>query len=385
MRKVRPLAIPFGLFFLACVFFVNIEILPQSLLKVLPYLCYAVLLVGMVVSYFFNRSKFLFVFLLLMLIQFAFVSTTNRAVFEPLYLVIAMLAPLNVWLFSIFPECSVTTVWGAVRMALVLCQVLLLIVIANGGFHLVKSFFVVNPMPQVAIVCFLAVFLYLMRSKQQEHFRNSILVVLLSLFALFSFKDSISLAAPVFLTISGLVLVSSLVRESYSMAYLDELTGLPARRALKEAMANLRGKYTIAMVDIDHFKKINDNYGHDTGDDVLRHLSSVLSRTSEGKVFRSGGEEFVIIFPGKDVSSVRGQLEAIRRAVEEKCFFIRGTNSRKSVSRGKGGSKGITVTVSIGAAEKNERNRTPEKVLKMADEAMYSAKDEGRNRVCAAE
>lgn len=383
MRQVKPLAIPFGLFFLACILFLKIDIFPAGLLAVLPFIGYAVLTVGMVVSYFFNRSKFFFVFLLLILIQFAFMTPASKAAFEPLYLVVAVLAPINVWVFSMFAERSIVSLSGVLRITFILFQVLMLIVVANGGLPLVKSFFVVNPMPQFAIVCFLAVFLYLTKAKgQQEYFRNSIIVVLLSLFAIFSFKNSISIATPVFLTVSGIVLVSSLVRESYSMAYLDELTGLPARRALKEAMSNLRGKYVIAMVDIDHFKKINDNYGHDTGDDVLRHVGSVLSRSvSDGKVFRAGGEEFVILFPGKDASQVKPYLEQLRKAVEEKEFYIRGTIPKTGNSRGKESSRGITVTVSIGACEKNDRNRTPEKVLKTADTAMYSAKNEGRNRV----
>ncbi len=383
MRKVKPLAIPFGLFFLACVVFLNIDMFSSTSLMVLPYISYAVLIAGMVVSYFFNRSKFFFVFLVLVLIQFIFVTAANKTTFEPLYLTVAVLAPLNVWLFSMLSERSIISTSGAIRISLILVQVLILIVIANGGLHLVESFFAVNPMPQVAIVCFLVVFMYLMRSKaQHEHFRHSIVVVLLSLFALFSFKNSITLAVPIFLTVSGIVLVSSLVSESYSMAYLDELTGLPARRALKEAMANLRGKYVIAMADIDHFKKINDNYGHDTGDDVLRHVGSVLSRSAaEGKVFRSGGEEFVLLFPGKELSQMKSLLEDTRKAVEEKEFFIRGANGKNGVSRGKSSSRGITVTVSIGAAEKSERNRTPEKVLKAADSAMYNAKNNGRNQV----
>ena len=86
----------------------------------------------------------------------------------------------------------------------------------------------------------------------------------------------------------------------YHKAYLDELTNLPTRRALKEEMLKLGNRYTIAMLDIDHFKKFNDTYGHTVGDQVLKFTAALMKSTGGGgKAFRYGGEEFVIIFPGK--------------------------------------------------------------------------------------
>src|SRR5688500_20279314 len=90
-------------------------------------------------------------------------------------------------------------------------------------------------------------------------------------------------------------LFRSVIEASYLMAYQDGLTGLPARRALTEALHQMNGKFTIAMVDVDHFKKLNDRYGHDVGDQVLRMLASRLAKVSNGgRAFRYGGEEFEI-------------------------------------------------------------------------------------------
>ena len=83
------------------------------------------------------------------------------------------------------------------------------------------------------------------------------------------------------------------------MAYDDELTGLPARRALNEALTRLRGVYTVAMVDIDHFKRFNDEHGHDVGDQLLRMVGARVGEVrGGGRAFRYGGEEFAVLFPG---------------------------------------------------------------------------------------
>ena len=100
--------------------------------------------------------------------------------------------------------------------------------------------------------------------------------------------------------IAALVLASSIIENSYSLAYQDELTSLASRRAFNDALLRLKPPYTIAAVDIDHFKRINDNFGHDTGDQVLRLVASRLARVSGGgEAFRVGGEEFTILFPGR--------------------------------------------------------------------------------------
>ena len=98
----------------------------------------------------------------------------------------------------------------------------------------------------------------------------------------------------VYFATSGLILVISLIETAHAMAYQDELTSLPGRRALKEYLLKLGNEYTIAMLDIDHFKKFNDTHGHDVGDQVLRMVASKLVGFSGGgKAFRYGGEEFL--------------------------------------------------------------------------------------------
>jgi len=176
--------------------------------------------------------------------------------------------------------------------------------------------------------------------------------------------------------------LSTLVSESYRMAYLDELTNLPGRRALNETLNKLGSSYSLAMLDVDHFKKFNDTYGHDAGDDVLRLLCNRLKGvTGGGKPFRFGGEEFTVVFPGKTVSEVEPHLEKLRESVANKKFMLRKEERRTTgkKKKAKTNNREVTVTISIGYAERSEAANTPDKVLKLADKALYKAKGKGRN------
>jgi diguanylate cyclase (GGDEF)-like protein len=186
---------------------------------------------------------------------------------------------------------------------------------------------------------------------------------------------------------AGFILIVTSIEASFSMAYIDELTGLPGRRSLNQALINLGKKYTIAMVDVDHFKKFNDTYGHKTGDQVLKMVASKLQIMSGGaKTFRYGGEEFAVIFPGKSVEEAVRHLEKYRKSIESAPFVVRSRMRRKNTAQNRGKSKlsGLRrakVTVSIGVAEPDKNLTNPQKVLKAADKTLYRAKKAGRNQV----
>lgn len=190
-----------------------------------------------------------------------------------------------------------------------------------------------------------------------------------------------------FFTTSGLILLITTIEASFSMAYIDELTGLHGRRSLNETLSTLNKNYAIAMLDIDHFKKFNDRYGHKTGDQVLRMVAAKLSEVSgSGKSFRYGGEEFTTIFPGKTSREAKPYMEEYREKLEAAEFIVRSPIRRSSTSKNRGKSaskdrKTVTVTVSIGIAEYGGNQTKPEKVLKAADKILYKAKRLGRNRV----
>jgi len=180
-----------------------------------------------------------------------------------------------------------------------------------------------------------------------------------------------------------LMCLYAIMQETWRMAYLDELTGLPGRRALGEKFRKISGLYTVAMLDVDHFKKFNDTYGHDAGDAVLRMIAAKMSKVSGGgQSYRYGGEEFSIVFTGKDSREAVRHLETLREAIASKPFVIRRARRRDSSAPVKPvDNNSVTVTVSIGFADSGGNKKSPWDVLKLSDQALYRAKGKGRNCV----
>ncbi|WP_444925705.1 diguanylate cyclase [Microbulbifer sp. TRSA002] len=182
-------------------------------------------------------------------------------------------------------------------------------------------------------------------------------------------------------SVAGILLVASLLGASYELAFRDELTGLHSRRAFRYQMLTPAWNYSLAMVDIDHFKKLNDRYGHQVGDQALQMVAAQLARHSHGTVFRYGGEEFVIYLPGRSREAKEALLEKIREKISSYPLRLRssGRLAAGASLRGKGGGKPVKVTVSIGVAHRNKKLKKPESILKAADQALYKAKRSGRN------
>lgn len=192
-----------------------------------------------------------------------------------------------------------------------------------------------------------------------------------------------------------LLFLYTVLFNSYSMAFIDELTGLPGRRALENHLASVGRIYSLAMIDIDHFKKFNDSYGHDVGDQVLRMVASQMKQAAKGaSLFRYGGEEFTLVFKGQDEATALPVAEKIREAVAAYPMRIRdkdrpedtdkGRKQRTSGRKKKQDSEVVQVCISIGLCQKTEQHSHSRDVLKQADESLYMAKNQGRNRTVAA-
>jgi diguanylate cyclase (GGDEF)-like protein/PAS domain S-box-containing protein len=158
-------------------------------------------------------------------------------------------------------------------------------------------------------------------------------------------------------------------------AETDELTGLPNRREFLEVVETLMRSnkdFSVLMLDIDFFKKVNDTHGHDAGDEVLRVLAKLgMAASSTLDVFaRWGGEEFVVALPEKNRDGARAVAEKLRTTIEQQDF----THTWRTGSA-------IPFTVSIGVATRAAGERDFDAILKRADQALYRAKENGRNRV----
>jgi diguanylate cyclase (GGDEF)-like protein len=165
----------------------------------------------------------------------------------------------------------------------------------------------------------------------------------------------------------------------YEQIGSDPLTGCANRRGLEKQLLGVcrlarrrEGIVAVAAIDIDHFKVINDTYGHPEGDRVLRQLATIMMNTARDSdtVARLGGDEFVIILPDSDLRGTRAFAERLRERVRESTFGPPGAS--------------LSITISIGVAVgEGKAQLEPDRLLADADQALYDAKAGGRNRVAA--
>lgn len=184
-----------------------------------------------------------------------------------------------------------------------------------------------------------------------------------------------------------LTLLITLAYEMLRLAYVDELTQLPQRRALERHLKHLGRRSAVCMLDVDHFKQFNDTWGHEVGDQVLRLLGSILADLRGVSSYRYGGEEFTLVFNHNREDAIREKLEEARERVANYPLALRRADNRPEdvrqgkAKRGKGGGpKTVHITISLGCAVRQSGD-TPESLLKRADEALYGAKQAGRNQV----
>lgn len=383
---VRPVLFAMAL----AALFLREVFLTHRVLTIMGMAGFILIFVGMGISIFFGRSKVALILLLLGLSQAAFSLPGPDGLDSALYYGIvyffsAYLLPMNIVVFSLLKDRSLFTRKGQKRILFVLVQIMAVSVVVVSQDREILGYIQRDlafspdsfgtPIPPKALALMLAgMLLMVLRWRAKAPVDKALLFCLPLLLLAFHYKEPV--LTP-FYTAAILLLTIAAVQDSYAIAYLDELTGIPSRRLMNEELVRLDGRYTVAMVDIDFFKKINDRHGHYVGDDVLRLIGAVLisEMTGVGKFFRYGGEEFIILFPNKAVAEAAPLLENLRVAIARRKFILRGkTDDRQK----------LTVTVSIGVAERIGHSR-PEDVIKYADEALYQAKQNGRNCVVCAD
>ncbi len=365
-------------------------------LPALSFLTYCGLFGGAALAWRFHSSRVFFTLILLLIAHQALagVGGASHAVSpssEVAFRAIAFLLPLNYALICLMEERGLTKASTIPFSVLIFAQAVILAVLCRSAEALPSS---------------------------SSHLHHAHWIPTLPAYTIFVFAGAGFVAlAKFFFTcktldgsflwslVAGWVLAFSIIENSYLLAYHDELTGLPSRRAFNEMAMRLQPSYCLAVVDIDHFKRFNDTYGHDVGDQVLRLVAAKLADvTGGGQAFRCGGEEFNIVFPGKKVHEVTDHLERLRKVIESSEFHMRG-HDRRQIRRGadrrrerpakartkktntvadlvQPGFPGVlSVTVSMGVAMSDTPLSNPDSVLMDADKALYRAKEGGRNRV----
>lgn len=349
---------------------------------------------GLIVSVAFKRGRALFAVLTLLMAYAGFSlflahgpqGFPARTVFA----VLCLFVPFNLALLSVIPERGALNNHGAKRLILLLMELSATLALLAGEYRevtralyrpLLELGALASPVPQsgiVALALALAVtvaFAVARGGTIEAAFAGSAA-------AFAALCNAIGTLEPYgWFTAAGVIIAAGVLQDSYRMAFHDELTGLPGRRALNERLMSLDSHYAVAMIDVDHFKLFNDSWGHDVGDQVLKLVASRLRRVGGGgRAYRYGGEEFTIVFPALRLPEALAHAEALRRDIERYRFEIRARNA----DRRRGGAAQtdwVSLTVSVGVAGTGDWLAEPAAVMHAADEALYRAKNGGRNRV----
>ena len=356
----------------------------------------AIALITLFAAWRFRRTDVVFLTLIISVMSLALLYVKETESLTPGRLTILrnatwVMGHLNLAIFSSIRDRGLFSLHGLLRMTFIIGQALLFFAWSIGITWVPAP--IDNPAVRLAF------------SSHTVPFIVTALVVLLLLFHYFHNRNRVSGAASwttvlsacafsqpdpktaALLMMAGVCsLFLGVLEHLLQVAYEDELTGLPGRRALNRALTLLHHPYAIAMVDVDHFKRFNDRYGHDVGDEVLRKVASRLMRPGKGgQPFRAGGEEFVLVFPGCQSRDIWDTVESVRKSIREKAFHFRNSGKRRRSSatersRTASGKKGVRITISIGIADSTQQ-RNAQHVLKLADKALYRAKRGGRDRV----
>jgi diguanylate cyclase (GGDEF)-like protein len=383
--------------------------LPSSLTQVAPFI---ILVLAVAISAWFNRGRAL-VMLASLLAAYAGYSLASELglhnfAFRAVFTALAVLVPFNVLLVLAFPERGVRQHRNYRGVLVGLAEILIVIWIASAGrsslsgtaWRDVLDHWLLRypPTPLAARVLIAVAFVAALARARPRRGPKELrkeprpldIGVAAALIAFFIACEWVRLpgAFAAFMSAAGVILLAAVLQESHRLAFRDELTNLPSRRALEERLSGLGPTYTIAMVDVDHFKQFNDTHGHHIGDQVLKLVAARLAEIAGGGVsYRYGGEEFCVLFTERTLDQAFPYLEQLRRDIEHYEMAVRGGDRPRDGKTGirlrdaRSPDKTLSVTVSIGAAERDDTLIKPALVIRAADEALYRAKRAGRNRV----
>lgn len=407
LRDLRPVAAPASVVILTSLALATGFTLPASLTGLRTLGPWTLLLACVVIAIWFNRGRTLIAALSLLAAYAGYGLMLNddptsigaRAVL----LAIAVLTPFNIGLAAATAERGVLQLKHYRWLLFMVAEVLLVLWLAGARYEgnsapawaalLDNWFFRSPPMPVAGRLMFAAALAAtLIRAWPKPPATMPLPLNAGNVGALIAFFMACEWASTpgafgAFMAAAGAILLVALLQESHRLAFRDELTGLPGRRALDERLHNLGSKYAIAMIDIDHFKKFNDTHGHDIGDQVLKLVAARLAEVGDGTAYRYGGEEFAVVFADSTTEKAMPQMEVMRASIEGYHMTLRRPDRPRNPGKGtvlrhtQPPGQSLSVTISAGLAQPDERNTTSTTVLKAADQALYRAKQAGRNRV----
>ena len=367
-----------SIFFALSIYFTHK--IPEILFDIVPYLFYGLGILVIWVSWHFNRNRFIFVIVPIILVHLGFEYFGAKKA-SLLFLYVSMLFPLHLLIFLVLKERGLFSLWGALKVIFFALEVMVVLYLIYYPSAEIQNFlklklFAANFYPLRDVSVAIGIFVLFVMSAlvmfgRYLMYSTAFLSMLLTFYFGLYFLKTPHATEVSFLSFTIIIFIL-LMRESYRLAFYDELTALPGRRALVEDMAKLGRRYSLAMCDIDFFKKFNDTYGHDTGDEVLKMVATKFAEVSGGgKAYRYGGEEFVILFPSKESAESFIHVDAMRQNIATTPFSVRNKKSTKK----------IFINISAGVTQNSSKDKDPFAVMKRADNALYKAKKSGRNQV----
>jgi diguanylate cyclase (GGDEF)-like protein len=403
VRRDLALLLPGGFVVLAALLLLRPGVAPDAIGPYVHVCAIVVLVLGLFLGWYHSRNRIVFALVLLSVADGtlwwlgrygALVGDTGRVLVGAL----VVLLPLNLAAYSTLADRGPLTARGLMRLVPILGQIVVVGLIVRTGFPALAArldhrwldgdWTRWTAVPQLGVAAFAGAILFV--AVRYILHRDPIAVGFLwALFSAFLALHGISRGwdPTGFFVSGGWILIGSLLEATCRWATHDRVTELPEREALNGILHRLGAPHFLALAHVDHFARIQNVFGREVGDHVLRMVAAQLRRVPGEMVFRYGKDEFAVLFVGMSAEQAIPHLENARRVIASYGFVVRGPGRRRAepaVPTPPAGPRVVlNVTVSIGAAERESRKIRPRRVIRAAREALRHAIETGRNQVIA--
>ena len=401
-RTLFSFFIPGGLPFLITVIILNLRITD----KVLPNsaLIYPIIVIGasVLIGLFFKRIWLMLVILILaiadrVLLHFAANTAVTMEGGRLIYHAISFLLPFNLCVFAFMKrrgDMTWQSIWLLGAILLQGCGVAFIYQYKSLGFGAFLEYSSIKwqlferiPLSQLALFAFgIAFFYYLfLFIRTRGVIEQSFCWALISIFYALALSR-IGPVSSIYFSTAGLIFVTSVIENIYLERFQDELTELPTGRSMRASLSQLDTGYTVAMIEVDHFKRLRDNHGRRVSKQVLRSIGSKLtSVTGGGEPFHYEGEVFAVVFPGMFLQDTLPHMEELRQLIRKPGPILRDEKSPrrkpKKLKTVEILANKVPVTVSIGVAERSDADMPAPQAIKKAEKALDIAKNEGHDQM----
>jgi diguanylate cyclase (GGDEF)-like protein len=394
--------VPGSLPFLITVLILNLKVTDNVLSK--SALIYPLLVIGagVLIGLLYKRMWLMLVILTLALADRALLYFAANAAFTTeggrlIYQAVSFLLPLNLCLFAFMKrrgDMTWQSIWFLGSIFLQGCGVAFLYQYRSLGFgafleysslkwHLLERI----PLSQLALFAFGIAFVYYLFLYIRTHgaIERAFCWALISIFYAVALVK-IGPLSSIYFSTAGLIFVISVIENIYIEGFQDEVTALPAGKSMLATLSQLDTGYTLAMIEVDNFKRIKDNHGRRVSKQVLRLTGEKLTRvTGGGKPFHYRDELFAVVFPGRFLQDTLPHMEELRQLIKRTGPIPEDTKSPRRKPRKLKKieiiANRIPVTVSIGVAERSDADTSSAQAIKKAEKALLTAKNEGRDQM----